>query len=106
TVWLTRMSFGHMLTTVPKTEATPHLFYVLDWLFTRPFGTSEVGMRLLSALLGTLTVAVVYVAGAVGASRRAGLAAAAFAAVNPFLVWYSQEARAYALVVFLSAVAL
>jgi hypothetical protein len=41
----------------------------------------------------------------VGAAR-AGLAAAALVAVNPLLVWFSQEARSYALATLLSAVAL
>ena len=36
-------------------------------------------------------------------SRRAGLVAAALVAVNPFLVWYSQEARSYALLSLLTA---
>src|SRR3712207_8483014 len=32
TAWLMEKSFGDMLSTVPETEATPHLFYVLEWL--------------------------------------------------------------------------
>ena len=39
-------------------------------------------------------------------SRRAGLIAAALVAVNPMLIWYSQEARSYALLVFFCAVSL
>src|SRR4029078_8536804 len=38
-------------------------------------------------------------------SARAGLFAAALVAVNPLLWWYSQEGRAYALVVLLTGVA-
>jgi 4-amino-4-deoxy-L-arabinose transferase-like glycosyltransferase len=106
TVWLAKMHFGDLLSTVPDTEATPHLFYVLEWLSTRVFGSGEVGARLLPALAGLLTVPAVYAAGTIGASRRVGLAAAAFVAVNPFLIWYSQEARAYALLILLSAVSL
>lgn len=106
TAWLTKMSFGHMLTTVPRSEATPHLFYILEWGSSRLFGFGEIGMRILPALAGTLTIPVLYaIAGATGA-RRAGVAAAAFGAVNPFLVWYSQEARAYALLILFSALAL
>jgi mannosyltransferase len=44
--------------------------------------------------------------GALTTPQAAGLAAAALVAVNPLLVWFSQEARAYALVVLLSAAAL
>src|SRR4051812_15422700 len=90
TTWLTRMPFGRMVSTVPESEATPHFFYLLEWLATRVTGTGEVGMRALPAVTGTLVVPAVYVAGAIAAGRRVALAAAAFAAVNPFLVWYSQ----------------
>jgi hypothetical protein len=106
TAWLMGMSFGDLIETVPESEATPHLFYVLEWLVTQALGTGEVGMRILPALAGTLTVAVVYAVGAIGASRRVGLAAAALAAVNPFLVWFSQEARAYPLLLLFVALGL
>jgi mannosyltransferase len=106
TVWLVKMPFSEMVSTIPNTEATPHLFYVLEWASTRVFGTGEVAVRLLPALAGLLTVPLVYAAGAIAASRRVGLAAAAFAAVNPFLIWYSQEARAYPLLILLSALSL
>ena len=43
---------------------------------------------------------VAYLIGAELAARRAGLIAAALVAVNPMLIWYSQEARSYALLVF------
>jgi mannosyltransferase len=87
-------------------ERTPPLYYLLAWLWSRPFGTDEVGLRSLSALLGTVTVPAAYLAARELASRRAGLIAAALVAVNPYLIWYSQEARAYALYVLVSACAL
>jgi mannosyltransferase len=87
-------------------ERTPPLYYLLAWLWSRLFGTGEVGLRSLSALLGTLTVPAAYLAARELASRRAGLVAAAFVAANPCLIWYSQEARAYALYVLASAWAL
>lgn len=106
TVWLVKMSFGHMISTVPHTEATPPLFYALEWVSSRLFGMHEAGIRILPALAGTLTVPVLYVAGALGGSRRLGLAAAGFAAVDPFLIWYSQEARAYSLMILFVALGL
>ncbi len=45
-----------------------------------------------------------YGAGAKLVSRRAGVIAAAVTACNPLLIWYSQEARSYSLLVLLSAV--
>ena len=105
TVQLLRDDFGGMLDGVPVTEKTPPLYYVLAWLWTRPFGTGEVGVRSLSALVGVLTVPVAFALARELISERAGLIAAALTAVNPLLIWYSQEARAYALLVLLSALA-
>ena len=92
-----------MLRAIPVSEATPYLYYVLGWPWTRLFGFGEVGLRSLSALVGTAIIPVTYGAGAALVSRRSGLVAAALVSVHPFLVWYSQEARAYSLVVLLTA---
>ena len=103
---LLRMPFGDMLATVPDTESTPPLYYVLAWLWTQAFGHGEVGMRSLSALAGTAAIPALFAAGRALASERAGVAAAALGAVSPLLVWYSQEARSYALLVLLAALSL
>ncbi len=101
-----RQPFGAMLDRLPDGESNPPLFYVLEWGWTRVFGDGEVGLRSLSALAGTLTVLVAYAIGCRLGGRRAGLATAALVAVNPLLVWFSQEARSYSLAVLLSALAL
>jgi mannosyltransferase len=79
---------------------------VLAWVWAKAFGTGEVGLRSLSALFGAATVPVAYAIGRELASRQAGLVAAAFVAVSPMLIWYSQEARSYALLVFFGALSL
>jgi mannosyltransferase len=92
------------LSAVPRSESTPPLYYLLAWLWSRPFGTGEVGLRSLSALAGTASIAVVYLAAvALPLPRRAGLIAAAIVAVSPVLIWFSQDARAYALAFLLAA---
>jgi mannosyltransferase len=96
-------SFGHMLRTIPKTESSPPLYYVLAWLWGKVFGLGPVGIRSLSALFGTLVVPVAFFIGKRFGSVRAGLYAALFVAVDPLLVWYSQEARTYALLALLGA---
>ena len=103
TVDLMHLRFGDMLQTVPRTEGSPHLYYVLAWCWTQIFGTGVWGLRSLSALIGTATIPVVYLAARVVGSTRGAAIAALLVAANPFLVWYSQEARAYALLAFLSA---
>jgi len=92
---------------VADSERSPPLYYLLAWLWSRPFGTGEVGLRSLSALLGTLTIPLAYLAAAELSRRKVvALLAAAFVALNPYLVWYSQEARSYALMVLFATAAL
>jgi mannosyltransferase len=99
-----RSDFSHAMNAVGFSESAPPLYYALAWLWTQITGTGEVGLRSLSALAGVATVPVAYLIGAELRDQRAGIAAAALTAVNPMLVWYSQEARAYALLVLLSAI--
>jgi mannosyltransferase len=91
------------LSTLPSSESTPPLYYLLAWAWSVPFGTGEVGLRSLSAVIGTATIPVAYGGGTALSSRRAGLIAAGLVAASPTLIWYSQEARAYGLLVFMSA---
>lgn len=104
TARLLRMDLGAMLRAIPESESSPPLYYVLAWCWTHVFGTGEVGMRSLSALLGTATIAAVWALGRRLGGKRAALVAAALVAVNPMLVWFSQEARAYALLALLATV--
>jgi mannosyltransferase len=97
---------GHVISTVPRTESTPPLYYVLVWLWSRVFGTSEAGLRSFSALCGTLTIPVVWWLGKRLVSERVGLVAGLLSAVSPILFWYSQEARSYSLLVLVSALSL
>lgn len=95
-----------MLSAIPHSESTPPLYYVLAWAWVRVFGAGEVGLRSLSALFGTATLIVLALIARRLAGWRAGLAAAALAAANPLLLWYSQEARSYGLLVLLCALSI
>jgi 4-amino-4-deoxy-L-arabinose transferase-like glycosyltransferase len=75
----------------------PPLYYLLLKAWGGLFGFSERGARSLSAVMGVLMVWGMYLTGVLLKNRRVALLAAALAAVNPFLVYYSQEARMYAL---------
>lgn len=98
-----RPSLGATVREIPRSERTPYLYYVLAWPWTRMFGVGAVGVRSLSALFGTLTIPVAFGAARAAVSERAGLMAAGLVAVDPFLVYYSQEARSYALLALLAA---
>ncbi len=95
-------SFTHMLHSVARVESTPPLYYAVAWIWSRAFGTSDVALRALSVVAGVGLVPVVYGLGRALASRRIGLVAAAIVATSPYLVFYSQEARSYALFVLLA----
>jgi mannosyltransferase len=91
------------LSVVPNTESTPPFYFFTAWLWSRPLGTGEVALRSLSALAGTATIVVVYLGATTLLPRRVGLIAAAIVAVNPVMIWFSQDARSYALAMLLTA---
>ena len=106
TVHELRMSLGGLMHQISVNETTPPLYFVVAWIWAHGFGTGEVGLRLLSALCGIATVPVVFACAGELFSRRVALVAAGLAAINPFLIWYSQEARAYASLLLLLSLAL
>ena len=99
TVHEVQMSFGALLHAVRVNETTPPLYFVLAWLWSKLFGTGEAGLRSLSAIAGVAVIPIAYLCGRELVSRRAGLVAAALTVVSPLMIWYSQEARAYMLLV-------
>jgi mannosyltransferase len=99
-------SFAATLRSVVHTENSPPLWYVLIWGWSRAFGIGEVALRLPSALAGVATVPVAWGIGRELAGRRAAIVTAALVATSPLFVWYSQEARVYALFVFTAALAM
>jgi mannosyltransferase len=106
TAWLVRATPAQMLAQLPHTESTPPLYYLLAWGWVRLFGDTQTGLRSLSALAGVITVPVAFAAARELAGRRVALLAAGLVAVNPLLIWYSQEARSYSLLVLATAVSL
>jgi len=106
TVGLMREGFGGLLRGVWRTESAPPTYYILAWGWAKIFGLSEPGLRSLSAVFGTLTIVAVYWAILEMGYRRGALLGATAVAVNPILIWYSQEARAYALFTFATALTL
>jgi mannosyltransferase len=107
TAWLVHASPSKMLAAISSHETTPPTYYLLLWGWARLFSDTEIGLRSLPALAGTLTVPITYLIGfASTRSQRTGLLAAALVATNPLLIWYSQEARPYALLSFTTALSL
>jgi mannosyltransferase len=104
TMILVHRGFSGMLSHLSSSESTPPLYYVLIWAWTKVFGAGPIGFRSFSALIGTATIPLLYAAGR-EISPRVGVWAAALASVNPAMYYYSQEARAYGLLIFFCAAA-
>jgi 4-amino-4-deoxy-L-arabinose transferase-like glycosyltransferase len=90
----------HWLTSMKLSHHPPFYYFLLrGWVFLA--GTSESFLRLPSAIFGTAFVIVLIWAGQTIFDRAVGLWSGAFAVVAPMHVYYSQEARSYALLLML-----
>jgi hypothetical protein len=95
-VWSARQSLTEILQlTVPDAQSTVYLWLLHAWRGIG--GDGEWALRALSALLGTLTVAVTYQLGRAVVGRRAGLLGALFLALSRFHIVWSQEISPLAL---------
>jgi mannosyltransferase len=104
TLLLVHRGFSGMLSHLSQSESTPPLYYILVWAWTKVFGAGPIGFRSMSALIGTITIPVMYLAGR-EISPRVGVWAAILTTVSPSMFFFSQQARAYGLLVLLSAAA-
>ncbi len=82
------------------------LYFVLLRGWVALTGISEYGMRFFSLLFGVLGIPLTYVVGRRWFDRRVGLLAALLVTVSPYLIWYAQEVKMYALVLALALTAL
>ncbi len=79
------------------------LYYTLLHLWIRVAGDSEFSVRFLSLVCVVLAVPVVYLLGRRWLGKTGALVAALLCATSPYLVWYGQEGKMYALLFLMSA---
>ncbi len=87
---------------VPTHDTHPPLYFILLHFLLALAGSSEFVIRFLSVACGVLLVPLSYAFGTRLLGRRVGLWAAVIAALSPLYLWYSQEARSYTMLVFLT----
>jgi 4-amino-4-deoxy-L-arabinose transferase-like glycosyltransferase len=104
TYTISAKSFADIWQVTASGEFNPPLFYWIEH-FMLMFGNNEVILRFIPALLGVLTIPLFYLIGKEFLDRNAGIIAAAACTVSPFLIYYSQEARAYMMMLFFVAIA-
>lgn len=82
-------------------EVTPPFFFILAWL-TEKLGDPHVALRIAPLLAGLATIPLTYLLGLRTVGWRPGLMGAALVAVSPMMIFFSTEARAYAVVTLLA----
>jgi len=86
-------------------DLQPPLYFVIQHFIVRAFGTSEFALRFLSVMANVSTVPLLYALARRWLSPGAAVVAGLLGALSPFYIWYAQEARPYALVLFWSLLA-
>ncbi len=84
----------------------PPLYSCIMHIWVSIFGESEASLRFPSVIFGVFAIWWIYLLGRILFNESAGLLAAAIMALNTFHVAYSQEARSYSLMAFLSLVSM
>jgi len=74
--------------------------------FIMYLGQSEAVLRLPPAIFGIATIIVTYYLGKILFDQKTGRIGALFVSISPFLIYYSQEARAYSQYAFLATASL
>ena len=102
TLWIVRNNDLAGVVSIVHTDAeiTPPLYFLLAKI-TSVFGPTISSVRLPSLLAGVGSLPLVYAAGRRLIGSRGALAATLLATVSPFLVYFSAQARNYAVMIFL-----
>jgi mannosyltransferase len=105
-------SIGQILATMPHDDVVHGAYYLVAHVFIRHLGSSNGALRLPSALATAVACAVTALVAqrlAAGVGRwyaaLTGLTAGAVLALLPAMIRYAQEARSYAIVTMLAAIA-
>lgn len=99
TLYVSKASLLEIWQTSLSGEFHPPLFHWITHLMLT-FGQSEVILRVVPAIFGILTIPVFYLIGKEMHDRNVGVISAALLTVSYFGIFYSQEARAYSMVLF------
>ncbi|MFZ3301238.1 MAG: glycosyltransferase family 39 protein [Microgenomates group bacterium] len=100
TALVAKMPFIDFFSSFMPADFHPPLHYLVSMLWTGVFGISEVSLRMPSVIFGVLSVYVVYEL-AKALKQKWPIVPALFLATSGLHIYYSQEARMYAMATFL-----
>lgn len=100
---------GYLLITtgyfpIPELDSfiiNPPLYYELIKFWTKFFGVSELSLRLPSVIFSSASLLVLFMLAKKMFNKNTALAALLLMAINPFHLWYAQEAATYSIALFL-----
>jgi len=98
-------SFFEIWQTSVTGEFHPPLFHWIEHIMLT-FGQSEIVLRAVPALFGILVIPVFYLIGKEYRDKNVGIISAALLTVSYFGIFYSQEARAYSVVLCVFSIAI
>jgi uncharacterized membrane protein len=102
--WM-RSNFDDIITVInfnARTDFHPPGYHILIYFVEKKIGITETILRLPSAIAGVLSILFIYLLGKRLYSSQEGLIASALMAVSWCPIYYSQEARAYSILLTLS----
>ncbi len=97
------MSYTELFSDAGNGTQLPLYFWVSKF-WCNMAGTSEFALRFPAALFGIMGILMIYHLGRTLFTQGAGVWGAFFAAINPYLIHYSQEARPYTLLALLAMI--
>lgn len=97
--WITRPTWGETLGIMAHGDHPPLYFAALR-AWAALFSDRLVSLRAFSAVFSILTIPLFYLLGRLIVGRRSALFAAVLLAFSPYHLYYAQEARSYAFLVF------
>ena len=100
-----RLTLPQVLTGTFSSDTHPPGYYVMMWGWTKVFGAGLVSMRMPSALLGTVSIPLLFWLACLAGQRKAGWIASACLAFSGYHVFWSRVARMFALECFLGLLA-
>lgn len=100
-------SYVGLLADFPRSDNHPPLYYLDLKTWTTLFGYSEIALRMHSVVYGVLTIFLVFlIAKKINKNRFFPYLSALFLATSQIHIYYSHEARMYAMAAFLASLAI
>ncbi len=104
-VWVPAQGFSSIAPIMAIRGLLPLYFYII-WTVAPLIGQTEFALRFVSLFFGVLLPPLTFVLARRLYNMRAGVWAALFVAVSPFVVYYDQEARMYTLLAALTSLSM